>query len=398
MRSNPPLHRVTPGVHAFALLSGIEAVVRGTALAVYPLVMYRVWGDAATVAQLYFAVGVCSLLTTLALPVIARRIPRRWIYTFGAMLYVFSALLGIAGGKAVTAALLCHTLGTATVFVCFNAYVLDHIGKMDFGRLESLRLVYAGLGWSLGPVTGVWLLGVWPDAPFVLIGTAACALLVVFWRTRFDDGRAIAPAAPSRPFTYLIRFFSQPRLVAGWTFTVIRSCGWWVYIVYVGIFAVQNGLGEQVGGIAMSLANMGLFLAPLMLRWMQRRSVRHAVRTGFLASACCFILATLASPLPWVTVALLIVGSYFLILLDICGGLPFMMSVKPSQRTEMSAVYSSFRDVSGILSPALAWGILHFSPVAGVFAAFGLALLAAWALAGRLHPQLGVPGGRRVRG
>ncbi len=397
MRSNPPLHRVTPGVHAFALLSGIEAVVRGTALAVYPLVMYRVWGDAATVAQLYFAVGVCSLLTTLALPMIARRIPRRWIYTFGAMLYVLSAVLGIAGGKAVTAALLCHTMGTAMVFVCFNAYVLDHVGKMDFGRLESLRLVYAGLGWSLGPVTGVWLLGVWPEAPFVLIGTAATALLGVFWRTRFEDGRAIAPAATSRPFTYLIRFFSQPRLVAGWTFTVIRSCGWWVYIVYVGIFAVQNGLGEQVGGIAMSLANMGLFLAPLMLRWMQRRSVRQAVRTGFLVSACCFILATLSSPLPWVTVALLIIGSYFLILLDICGGLPFMMSVKPSQRTEMSAVYSSFRDVSGILSPALVWLVLHFTPVAGVFAWFGLALLAAWALAGRLHPQLGVPGARRVR-
>jgi len=161
---------------------------------------------------------------------------------------------------------------------------------------------------------------------------------------------------------------------------------------------VQNGLGEQVGGIAMSLANMGLFLAPLMLRWMQRRSVREAVRTGFLASAGCFILASLASPLPWVTVALLVLGAYFLILLDVCAGLPFMMAVKPSQRSEMSAVYSSFRDVSGILSPALAWGVLHFSPVAGVFAAFGLALLAAWALAGRLHPQLGVPGGRRVRG
>lgn len=399
MRLNPPLHRATPGVHAFALLSGIEAVVRGTALAVYPLVMYRVWGDAATVAQLYFAVGVCSLLATLALPVIARRIPRRWIYTIGATLYVISALLGVAGGKCVTAALLCHTLGTAAVFACFNAYVLDHIGKMDFGRLESLRLVYAGLGWSLGPVTGVWLLGIWPHAPFVLIGFAACALLVVFWRTRFEEGRVIAQAGsiPPKPFTYLMRFFSQPRLVAGWTFTVIRSCGWWVYIVYVGIFAVQNGLGEQVGGIAMSLANMGLFLAPLMLRWMQRRSLRHAVRTGFFVSACCFILATLFSPLPWVTVALLILGSYFLILLDICGGLPFMMSVKPSQRTEMSAVYSSFRDVSGILSPALVWLVLHFTPVAGVFAAFGLALLAAWALAGRLHPQLGVPGARRVR-
>lgn len=39
---------------------------------------------------------------------------------------------------------------------------------------------------------------------------------------------------------------------------------------------------------------------------------------------------------------MLVTGSLFLVLLDICGGLPFLMSVKPSQRTEMSAVYSSF--------------------------------------------------------
>jgi MFS family permease len=168
--------------------------------------------------------------------------------------------------------------------------------------------------------------------------------------------------------------------------------------VYTGIFAVQQGLSDQVGGIATSLANAGLFLAPLMLRWMQRRSVREAVRTGFLYCGVCFILATMFSPLPWATVALLMLGAYFLVLLDICGGLPFLMSVKPSQRTEMSAVYSSFRDVSGILSPGLAWLVLQFSPVAGIFAAGGLAMLAAWWVAGRLHPELGVPGRERLRG
>jgi hypothetical protein len=73
------------------------------------------------------------------------------------------------------------------------------------------------------------------------------------------------------------------------------------------------------------------------------------------------------------------------------------MSVKPAERTEMSAVYSSFRDVSGILSPGLAWVVLQFTNVSGVFAAGGCALLLAWVVAGRLHPHLGVPGGLRVR-
>ena len=64
------------------------------------------------------------------------------------------------------------------------------------------------------------------------------------------------------------------------------------------------------------------------------------------------------SPLPWVAVILLFAGSFSLVLLDVAGGLPFMMAVKPSERTEMAAVYSSFRDVSGILTPGAAWLVL----------------------------------------
>ena len=65
------------------------------------------------------------------------------------------------------------------------------------------------------------------------------------------------------------------------------------------------------------------------------------------------------------------------------------MAVKPSERTEMSAVYSSYRDVSGILTPGLAWGVLLFAPVSGVFLLTGGALFCAWLLAGSLHPRLG---------
>ena len=58
---------------------------------------------------------------------------------------------------------------------------------------------------------------------------------------------------------------------------------------------------------------------------------------------------------PPVTIGVLMLASLFLILLDICAGLPFLMAVRPSERTEMSAIYASYRDVSGILSPGVAW-------------------------------------------
>jgi MFS transporter, ACDE family, multidrug resistance protein len=79
----------------------------------------------------------------------------------------------------------------------------------------------------------------------------------------------------------------------------------------------------------------------------------------------------------------------FLVMLDVVGGLPFLMSVKPSERTEMSAVYSSFRDVSGIVTPGLAWAVLWVAPLPAIFLAAGVGLLASWAVAGLLHPRLG---------
>jgi hypothetical protein len=67
------------------------------------------------------------------------------------------------------------------------------------------------------------------------------------------------------------------------------------------------------------------------------------------------------------------------------------MAVKPSERTEMAAVYASYRDVSGILTPAAAWAVLLIAPVQAVFAACGLGMGIAWYLGGKLHPRLGAP-------
>jgi MFS family permease len=388
-----------PNAQRFAVIGGVESFARGTTVSVFPLVMYHAWGNAAIVSQIYFVVGFVSLLTALLVPWLTRVFTRRPIYIFSAGLYVVGAGFGALGGKFATAALLCCVMAAAISFVCFNAYVLDNLEKSEFGRLETLRLFYSGSGWVVGPVMGVWLMTWWEGAPFVMVAAAALVMLTLILRTPLGRGKAIiqSPGRSSNPLAHVHRFFSQPRLVTAWLIPLARSCGWWFYFVYIGIFAVEQGLGDQVGGIAASVANMGLFLTPLMLQWMQRHSVRIAVRTGFLFAGLCFIGAALLSVLPWVTVAILIVGTCFLVLLDTSGALPFMMAVKPSERTEMSAVYSSFRDASGIISPAIAWVVLQYFPVAGVFAACGLLLLAAWLVAARLHPQLGIPGASRKR-
>ena len=391
-------HSPTPSARGFAVLSALEAMIRGFLVSVYPLAMYRAFGDAALVSKLYFLIGLLSLAAGLLVPWLTRFLPRRWMYTAGVGLALTGCGLGMLGGQWIALALLCSTIATVTIFVCLNAYVLDYIARADLGRSETLRMFYAAFAWSVGPVTGVWLMRYWEGTPFVLSGFFALVLLATFWAMRLGNGKLIARArgpAPN-PLAYLGRFFAQPRLIAGWLFAVLRSCGWWVYVVYLPIYAVESGLSDQVGGVALSLTNALLFTTPLMLRWMQAHTVRATIRLGFLLSGLAFTLAALASPFPWAAVLLLMAGSVFLILLDIAGGLPFLMAVKPSERTEMSAVYSSFRDVSGILTPGAAWVVLLAAPLAGIFAVVGGGLIGMWLLAGRLHPLLGVANPARL--
>jgi hypothetical protein len=382
-----------PGAHAFALLSGLDAGVRGVLISVMPLEMYRAFGSASMVSGIYFAIGILSLVVGLFVPWMTRFLPRRWTFTAGCLMFLAGQFCGIAGGSWMAVAAAANAVGTVTVFICLNAYVLDYIGKTQLGRTESLRMFYAATSWTVGPILGVLALELWRPAPFLLAGVLTATLIGTFWALRLGNGKAISRArAPApNPLAYLARFAAQPRLVQGLIFAVIRSSGWWVFVVYLPIFAVEAGLGDRVGGLTLSAASAMMFATPLMLRWMQRRSVRTAVRVGFAATAVLFVAATALAGWPWAAVAALVAASFFLVLLDACGGLPFLLAVKPSERTEMAAVYSSFRDVSAIITPGLAWAVLLVAPLPALFAATGVLLGGCWLLAGTLPRRLGTP-------
>lgn len=394
-------HSPVPKVQDFALLAGLDASVRGMVISAMPLTVYDALQTAESVSQAYFIAGLASLVLGLMVPWATRFIPRRWMYTIGALLYVVGAALAVYGSAvSVPLALMANAGATATTFVCFNAYVLDYIDRSNLGKAQSLNMVYAAAPWAIGPMLGVWLREVWAPLPFLAAGAMALGLLATFWVLRLGNGKQISRARrpATNPLAYMGRFFAQPRLIAGWSFAVVRSCGWWVYVVYLPIFCIEQGLGDKVGGVALSLSNALLFVTPLMLRAANRLSVRRSVQGAFALGALAFLASSLVAPLPWISVGLLMAGTVLLVVLDVIGGLPFLMAVKPSERTEMAAIYSSFRDVSGILTPGTAWLVLMVAPLPAVFAAAGLAMAGCVVVAGKLHPRLGRPRPSRGRG
>ena len=380
-----------PGVRVFAVLSGIESIARGILISVFPVAMYRIFADAQQVSQVYFAIGLLSLLVTLVIPWISRRIPRRWMYSLAIATYIGSALIcAMADSWLFAVGLGMFTFANVVVFVCLNAYIMDYVERVRLGECQALQLFYSGAAWTIGPFLGIWLMTLWKPAPFILSAIASSLLLLVFWVYRLGDGKAIqrGSSVQANPFAYLFRFMRQPRMIAGWIFAVMKSCGWWIYILYLPIYAVENGHSEQLGGALLSLSNAFLFLTPLIIKAMRGR-VRLAIITGFFGSGCLFFLAFINPTGSGLSILLLVLASMFLILLDVCAGLPFLMAVRPSQRTEMSAVYSTYRDVSSVITPGTASLVLLFGPLKAVFGVTAASFLGCVLIAGKLHPRLG---------
>src|SRR5690606_26663991 len=132
-----------PGARGFAVLAGVEAVIRGILVTVMPLSMYHAFPDTSLVSEIYFGIGIVSLLAGLMVPALTRIVPRRWAFTAGALLFVAGNILAILGGPLVALGLLCNTVATVTVFICLNAYLLDYIAKGELVRAESLRMFYS---------------------------------------------------------------------------------------------------------------------------------------------------------------------------------------------------------------------------------------------------------------
>jgi MFS transporter, ACDE family, multidrug resistance protein len=393
-------HAGTPKLQHFALLAGGEAAVRGTLISTIPIAVYDAFGSAQNLSTVYFTAGVITLFWGLLVPRLTEIWPRRFVYSGGCILYLLAMALFMLGTAwSVQIGILTMSMATVTCFVCFNAYVLDYVPRPDLGRTQSLQMVYAAAPWAIGPLSGVYMRHIWAPLPFIVAGGFALLLLATFWYLRLGNGKQITRAkGPAvNPLAYLGRFFRQPRLIAGWLFAVIRSCGWWVYVVYVPVFCIESGLGDKLGGTMLSVSNATLLLSPFMASWVRRRSVRVALRLALAYCAVLFCLATATASVPYLTVVLLFLASFGLVMLDVAGGLPFMMAVKPSERPEMAAVYSSFRDVSGIATPGMAWLVLWVAPLNFIFAASGLAFAAAFTIAGQLHPRLGILRPSRAR-
>ena len=146
----------TTGNPSFVVLFVLETFTRAILVTVVPLQALALLGDAQGVSIFYFSVSAAGLLGALAVPWLVRRLRRRWVTSLGVFLLCAAPpllashrLAGLVGG------LVLHMIGAATLSICLNLYVLDHVLPKVLTRFEPLRRLFAGSGWLVAPVLGI---------------------------------------------------------------------------------------------------------------------------------------------------------------------------------------------------------------------------------------------------
>jgi ACDE family multidrug resistance protein len=377
---------------AFLSLFFVPGVAQSILLTVVPLEALQLLDSARAVTLLYVATGLVAVAGRFSIPYLVRLLRRRFVFTIGTLsLAASSILLAFNQVPALAAGLVLSTFAFACIEITSQLYLLDHISRHALKHFEPIRIFASAGPWTLGPWLGVYLQrNIAFAAPFTIAAGAAFILLILFWSLRFGENAMLTSMRrpPPNPVRYLPRFFAQPRLRLAWLLAAARSSWWSMFYVYAPIFAVTSGLGAETGGIVASIGTGWIWLVPIWA-WIGRRfGLRRLLLAGYAVAGILSICAGLAFGAPWLGAILLVLAALGTEIIDGAGNLLFLRAVHPYERSEMTTVFVSFRDVAQLGPPAVCSVLLSLFSLPAVFVAGGLMMLAASALSGRIPRRL----------
>jgi MFS family permease len=350
---------------SFARLNALEGIARSLLMGVIPLLALEALGTKEMVTRAYLLASILTLTITLNFAALERLLQRRWVVTLGVACTMIAMTILLLGDGLIMALGIGLQQAAASLFsVCLSLYIMDYIGKQELIYTETRRMLYAGIVWMVGPTLGLWL---WENAaswaPFVLTVFAAAGMLSYFWYLRLGHGKGIqkARSRSANVFKIIPRYFKQRPLRIAYWITMSRSIFWVTLFIYGPIYVIEAKLPTWVAGGLLSLASALLLVSPLIRRFAGRVGTRLTIILALvLVGSSMLMLYFIGEPKPiglvfWVSAAL---GG---VTLDVLGNIPFMRMVKPRERTEMTMIFSTWREGSQLLTPLLVSLVLLFA-------------------------------------
>ncbi|HTS93034.1 MAG TPA: hypothetical protein VMG55_13585 [Stellaceae bacterium] len=363
----------------FSIIFFLMAFAQTVVMTVLPVEALRLLGDARAVSLAYFGVGLAGFAGRLSIPFIVRRIGRFGVFVLGAAALCLSGgLLVLERVTALVPGLFLNVFAFACFEIVINLYVLDQIARSELGRFEAKRIFFAAAPFTLGPWLGINLqIDVARWIPFAISAAAACMVPAAFWISGLMAEARMRAAVPrsANPLRYLPRFFAQPRLRLGWALAAGRSSWWTMFQIYAPIFAVKSGLGAEVGGVIVSIGIGWMWLVPFW-GWVGRRyGLRRLYWAGYATAGAISLAAAALMQWPVLGAVALLMAAFATESIDGGGNTLYLRAVHPYERSEMTAVFASYRDMSQLVPPGVFALLLTVFDLEAVFVAAGIMML-----------------------
>jgi len=349
-----------------ARLNALEGFARSLLVGIIPLLALEALGSKELVTRAYLAASLLTLFITLNFAALERLLQRRWVLTLGAGFSLTAiSILNFGAGWVMSVAIGLQSAAASLFSVCLSLYIMDYIGKKELIFTESKRLLYTGIAWMIGPMLGTWL---WQETahwtPFLLSACAVLGMLAYFWYLRLGHNQVIQKAKkPSANILQIIpRFFAQPGLRIAYLITLSRAMFWVTLFIYAPIYVVESGLPSWVAGAFLSLVSSLLIVSPLIRRLAGRYGTRLVIICALLLTGVSMAMLCLVGEPKPVGLLFWTLASLGGAIVDVLGNIPFMRMVRPRERTEMTMIFSTWREGSWLLTPLVVSVLLLVAP------------------------------------
>ena len=358
----------------------VQALSRGILLSVIPLQALSIFESAQRTSALYFAVSAGGILAALGMPTVIKKIGNHRSFLLGSLLMFISAtLLYFDDPVYFSIGLFCHIFSIAAVEVSLTLYVLARIPRKELTQFEPLRIFSSVFALTIGPFLGVFMeQRLSHESPYIFSMICVVLSLFYFWWLRFHQVTILKSGSSDiNPIQYLVRFMKQSRLKLAYGLVTARSCWWAMFVIYTPIYAVEAGMGQLTGAAIVSLGTAWTLSVPFWGWFGRKYGVRFLLRIGFITTSILTLLVYSATSIPMLAASLMILSALGATMLDGMGNVLFYRAVKGRERSEMTAVFATYRDFSQLLAPGLYAILLKFFALPVVFLSASAWMMAA---------------------
>ena len=380
-----PLIRIAssnaPGGLTLSTIYGLENASRATLGSLITIAGLEIFNSAKYMSISIFISSIFALPVVLFAGNLISLFSRKYIFSLACFLIIIGTLL-LSQASIITFTIgnVLRMAGAGLTMLCVSLYTMDFITRKELAQVESRKILFAAMTWVLFPGIGTWLwINTHQVIPFILSSVIMIILLILFWWLRIKEAEQIS--APNKNYLNLFSnlkiYFNNPHMRVAYLIAVTRSSSWVFFFTYGPIYFMEAGVPIQWIGFVMGAIISILALSSYFAKIGEKIGIRRAIFYSFLISGLCFSIMGILPKPTLIGIILLLIATLGMDMLDIIGNLPFMRMVNPKTRTEMTTVYSTWREFSFAVTPGLASFWLFFIKVQSLFLVMGVFLISA---------------------